>query len=487
MLARIAAAACVMACLVAGPALAETYHVAPGGDDSGPGTESDPWETIQHAAETLVAGDTVLIHEGTYHEWVRVTTSGDPGAPIVYSAAPDETPVIDGTGVSLIDWTGLFEVSHRSNIEVRGLRAQHSSRYGIFVDRSSDILVFGNSTYDTVHSGIAIWSSERVDVLGNDVELACNDGSQECITIGGTSDFTVGQNHVHHSGPGTNGGEGIDVKGGSSNGLVFLNHVHHIERLGIYVDSWDSHQFDIEVFSNLVHECNANGYALSAEAGGLLENIRVYNNVAWGNESVGMTVAAWGMPDRAHPMQDLFIINNTFVDNGGTDWGGGILVENDEAENVVIRNNIVGQNSSFQIRLDEDVPSTAVVVDHNLTDGFRGVTGEILGSDAVEGDPLFVDPAGRDYHLLEESPAVDAGSSVQAPDFDFDYVARPYGPAHDIGAYEWNVPADDEAEAVEEVPEPADDASTDPSADVPDDADGPDGGQGSGCGCTIVF
>jgi hypothetical protein len=98
----------------------------------------------------------------------------------------------------------------------------------------------------------------------------------------------------------------------------------------------------------------------------------------------------------------------------------------------------------------------------------------------VEGDPLFVDPAGRDYHLLETSPAVDAGSAAQAPDFDFDYVARPYGPAHDIGAFEWNVPLDDEAEAVEEAPEPADDASADVLTDVPD------GGGGSGCGCAIV-
>jgi hypothetical protein len=449
--------------------------VAPGGDDSAPGTESEPWETIQRAADTLVAGDVVVIHEGTYGEHVRPASSGSEGAAIVYTAAEDETATIDGSGVSVPEWGGLFEISSRSHIEVVGLRVVHSPRAGIFVDRSNNITIRDNVTYDTVSSGIGVWSSQGVDVIGNEVELACNDGSQECITVALTSDFTVGGNHVHHSGPGTNGGEGIDIKHGSSNGMVFLNHVHHIERLGIYVDAWDAHTFDIEVFSNLVHECNANGYALAAEAGGLLENVRVYNNVAWGNGYVGMSVASWGDPGLAHPMQDLFIINNTFVDNGASGWGGGIHVENPEAENVVIRNNILSQNASFQIGASSEVPLSHLVVDHNLIDGFRDAEGEMRGSDHVEGDPLFVDPDVADYHLLEGSPAIDAGSAVQAPDLDYDYAARPSGAAHDIGAFEWNSGDEDEVEPVEPL-----DASTDPEG--PDDG----GGESGGCGCALV-
>lgn len=44
------------------------YYVAKNGNDSNPGTESQPWRTIQKAAETLVAGDTVYIKAGTYNE-----------------------------------------------------------------------------------------------------------------------------------------------------------------------------------------------------------------------------------------------------------------------------------------------------------------------------------------------------------------------------------------------------------------------------------
>ncbi len=40
---------------------AGTYYVAPGGSDGWPGSASQPWATIQHAAETLGPGDTVFI------------------------------------------------------------------------------------------------------------------------------------------------------------------------------------------------------------------------------------------------------------------------------------------------------------------------------------------------------------------------------------------------------------------------------------------
>ena len=46
------------------------YYVAPTGDDANPGTLDYPWQTIQHAADILVAGDTVYIRAGTYSEQV---------------------------------------------------------------------------------------------------------------------------------------------------------------------------------------------------------------------------------------------------------------------------------------------------------------------------------------------------------------------------------------------------------------------------------
>ena len=46
-------------------AWAAEYYVSKSGSDSNPGTEAQPWETIQKAAKTLLAGDTVYIKTGT--------------------------------------------------------------------------------------------------------------------------------------------------------------------------------------------------------------------------------------------------------------------------------------------------------------------------------------------------------------------------------------------------------------------------------------
>ena len=53
------------------------YYVATYGNDSNPGTAAQPWRTIQHAANVMVAGDTVFVRGGIYHEQVFTTRSGN--------------------------------------------------------------------------------------------------------------------------------------------------------------------------------------------------------------------------------------------------------------------------------------------------------------------------------------------------------------------------------------------------------------------------
>ena len=76
---------------------AGTYYVRPDGNDSNLGTSNTPsgaWLTIQKAADTMVAGDTVLVQPGTYHEMVQPLNSGSSGNPITYRA--EGKVVIDG-------------------------------------------------------------------------------------------------------------------------------------------------------------------------------------------------------------------------------------------------------------------------------------------------------------------------------------------------------------------------------------------------------
>jgi hypothetical protein len=73
----------------------------------------------------------------------------------------------------------------------------------------------------------------------------------------------------------------------------------------------------------------------------------------------------------------------------------------------------------------------------NGTDVPRG--GPVQTANLVGGSPLFVDPAGDDYHLQPGSPAIDAGNNSPPgglDEHDLEKQGRTTGAAVDLGAYE---------------------------------------------------
>jgi parallel beta-helix repeat protein len=410
-----------------------TYYVAPDGDDSNPGTEAEPWQTIHKAADTLLAGDTVYIRAGTYSERVAPFNSGSAGRVITYAAYPGETAIIDGTGVAVPEYGGLFDLAERDYIRVSGLRVIHSEYYGIVADTSSHITIEHNYVYDTYSSGISSWNSDNIIVDGNEVVGACTGPWQEHISISNTCNFEVRRNRIHDVMPGTDGKEGLSVKDASCHGRVYGNQVYNLNHVGIYVDAEAEHLFDVEVYQNVVHDVEAMGFSLASEQGGLLENIRLYNNIAYDN-LVGLWLSA--CCTATHPFQEIAIVNNTFAYNGRDGWGGGIGIENTQVQNAVIRNNICSQNTYSQMAADPGV-LPELTVDHNLTDGDRDPEFEFYGvGDLVDLSPAFVDPLVGNLHLRPGSPAIDSGSAVGAPGTDFDGQTRPFGAGYDIGADE---------------------------------------------------
>ncbi len=70
------------------------YYVSTSGSDTNPGTLSQPFKTVQKAAGTAVAGDTVYVRAGTYAERVTFSKSGTAAAPIIIRGYDAERPLI---------------------------------------------------------------------------------------------------------------------------------------------------------------------------------------------------------------------------------------------------------------------------------------------------------------------------------------------------------------------------------------------------------
>jgi hypothetical protein len=73
---------------------ATMYYVAKNSNDNDPGTSDLQWFTIQKAAYTVSAGDTVYVRRGKYSEKVKITQSGRAVNNITFSAYPGESATI---------------------------------------------------------------------------------------------------------------------------------------------------------------------------------------------------------------------------------------------------------------------------------------------------------------------------------------------------------------------------------------------------------
>ena len=84
-------------------AFSETYFVSVSGNDNGAGTMAAPWRTIQHGADGLKPGDTLVVEAGVYREHIELTHGGSATSPIAITAQKGAHVIITGAD-RLRDW-----------------------------------------------------------------------------------------------------------------------------------------------------------------------------------------------------------------------------------------------------------------------------------------------------------------------------------------------------------------------------------------------
>jgi parallel beta-helix repeat protein len=393
---------------------AAEYVVATNGDDANPGTESQPWRTLQHAADSVGPGDTVSVRAGNY-AGAYIENSGTSSQPIVFRAFSGEAPSITEDNPETPDG---INVEGASYVTVQGFTVNGRSRAGIRAATCDHVTIRDNRIDGSGKWGIFTAFCDDVVI---DHNVTANTGEQHGIYVSNSGDRPIVRNNtiygntqagIHMNGDISNGGDGI-----ISDALVENNVIWDNGSGGASGINCDGVQ-DSLIRNNLIFDEHASGISLyRIDGGGASTGNRVLNNT--------VLVAAdgrWALNIQDGSSSNTArnnILLNANSSHGAIDIGGDSL-DGFSADHNAVTDRFTTNGGDSVLSLSE----------------WRGETGNDGNSFVSASSNLFENPGGDDYSLSPSSPAVDAGETLADVPTDLLGVARPQGTGFDIGAYE---------------------------------------------------
>lgn len=190
----------------AAPSGTATYYVSPTGSNGAAGTSpGTAWQTLQHAANQVQAGDIVEVADGNYARFTLSSVTGTSGMPVIFRAAGTGAIINSGTSGSVTpDNRDAIKIYDCHYVIIHGLRTLNAYRagvrvtecfhvtiqgcvfsnggtWGIFTDYSDDLVLEGNECHDSGNEhGIYFSNSgDRVIIRGN----YCHDNNASGIQI----------------------------------------------------------------------------------------------------------------------------------------------------------------------------------------------------------------------------------------------------------------------------------------------------------------
>jgi hypothetical protein len=408
------------------------YYVAKTGSDSNPGTEAEPWLTIQHAADVAQPGDTICIKTGTYNENIEPANSGVNGKYISYQNFGADIVNINASGEH-----NAVEISGKNYLKFDGLRILGSKGGGFDLQDCNYIIIRNCYFTGTAVGGIYMDGITRcTNIVVDKCEFNKTNTSynMEIVSIRNVDTFEIKNCIVHDPVAAHRGG--IDIGIGCKNGAIYDNEIYGCGGYGIYLDNHGISQSNIAIYNNKAHD-NRGGIGLSdEEAYAAATDIVIFNNILYNNYR-GFEVDYYSGTETFN----FILINNTFYNNGSLSEIF-LVPDHTHFSSCIIRNNIFYCKTSNMYAIQySDYTNGGVIIDHNLffdTEGY--LYDNVFGSNYVLGDPKFISVP-ENFSLKSDSVAIDNGSSVNAPNQDFTGNIRPQGTDYDIGAYEYMIPA----------------------------------------------
>ena len=425
--------------------MATTYYVDrnhASASNANPGTMDLPWLTIQHAAETLVAGDSVYVRTGIYNEHVYINNEGNTtDGYIVFSGYPNEAPVVDGTGVTESQ-NGI--TVDKSYIKLIGLEIRNWNDNGIWVERAGHIEISNCEIYN-VANGIGMVEGVHDFVL-NRVEMHHFDLYGFDASPYGTDCYNGTFNDcIAHTGRDHNQNvDGFAIGHGTQHDFTF----NRCEAYDVY-DGFDVGENegsgDVNILLNRCssHDCWNDGYKLTGH--GTLINCLGYNN---SNANVGIY---WDVNAGSASLYNCTFYDtevfNVWVENSNDalQMYNCILAGGDNIGLAFDQRNVNTYQGDYNLFQNDNADRTITVGyedEFSLNQIESGAWTTYSGQDAnslvcYSAEDIFVDPLNFDLHLLETSNAINHGTNIGAPSDDYDGNPRPRGDGYDIGAYEY--------------------------------------------------
>ncbi len=405
------------------------YWVSPSGSDSNPGTQAKPWQTLQANVANLLPGDTMNVEAGTYTGFIvgwdppgqgeYGGIAGTAAQPITIQADPNAAP-------------GSVIIDTRCNKTSVGIDLEPGCNY---------VTISGftvNDSDESVTMGIKACGNN--DSLIDNTIVGVNDGFG--IETDGANNVLIEGNNISGT-TGTNAaGHGIYVTGNVTGAIIKGNIVHDNQTIGIHINGDTGGVVtNALIEDNVIYNNGNNGINADGLQDSVIENNLIYNYTNYG-------ICLYDIDSIAGSTNNI-IVNNTFNATSAV----AALCAVDQSTGNTMLNNIFLSGSSVLYLFDAGslsgtvsnynvVPTGAQIEDYDTgatqtLSQWQSSSGQDLNSFSATPSQLFVNPSGNDYHLLSTSPAINAGTSTDAPSTDLDGNPRPSGTGYDIGAYEY--------------------------------------------------
>jgi len=434
------------------PSGTATYYV----DDSGAASDSNngltpgtAWRTLQHAANTVVAGNIVEVLDGNYARFTISNKNGSAGNRIVFRALGTGAIINSGTSSSTApDNRDAIKITFCSYITIHGLRTTNAYRSGCRVDYAPNVTIQGC-------------------VFGDGGTWGCfTDYSDDCHLLGNECFGSQREHGIYHS----NGGD---------RALIVGNYCHNNAAGGIQINAdpqsivggGGTHEDGI--CEQCVIErnwCVDNGGGSAAvpgasppSAGGgaclnfaSIRNCDIRNNllrtqynqsgiVLWddGNTQSGIGPGYGSMNNRVYHNTIIFsagVTRHIFVLRNGSSgnnirnnicYGGARGIFEFDAGSIsglVEGNNVVYKPSGWAFATNEETSTP-----YTTLANWQTLTGQ--GGNDDTGQPLFTNAASDDYSVTAASPGRDDGVNI-AISGTYDGASRPQGAGYDRGCFE---------------------------------------------------